>query len=150
MHITFRLLLIITITAVLAACDEPTMFMAGGALDGEVTDPPSTWAFEQESGLAQLETRPQEPYSINLAYVQLNGQLYVYAGDTRTTWVTHIEQDPRIRIRVDEKIYPLHAVRVGEGEELDEFAAAWAGRSIFQRDPKQFEEVWLYRLEVRR
>ena len=34
-------------------------------------------------------------------------------------------------------------------EELSELAGVWANLSVFQRTPKNFEEVWLYRLETR-
>ena len=150
MHPVFRVLLLATLSMVLAACDGPLVFMAGGELSGTVAEPPATWQFDEDSGLAQLETRPEDPYSINLAYVQLDGRLYIYAGDTRTAWVEHIAQNPLIRIRVDETIYPLRAVRVNDNDELTKFAALWASRSMFQRDPMQFDEVWLYRLEARR
>lgn len=146
-HSSNRLLLCITICLFIAACEGPTGIMSGEALSGTVTDPPAVWQFEESSALAQLETRPQDPYSINIVYVQIRGKLYIYAGDTRTNWVQHIEQTPLIRLRVDEVIYPLCAVRVQDRAEFLAFAEEWASRSTFQRDPRQFEEVWLYRLE---
>jgi len=149
MHLVFRTLSLVAFSLGLLACDGPLGFMAGGKLSGTLADSPATWQFDKEYGFAQLETRPKDPYSINLAYVQLNGKLYVYAGNTRTTWVEHIEQNPLIRIRVEETIYPVHAVRINDNDEINEFAAQWANRSVFQRDPKQFDEVWLYRLEAR-
>ena len=131
------------------ACEGPFLVMAGGELSGTVTDAPATWQFEEESGLAQLETRAEDPYSINLAYVQLDGNLYVYAGNTKTSWVQHIEHNPLVRIRVDDLIYPVFAARVDDDDETARFAAQWASRSVFQRDPMQFDEVWLFRLERR-
>ena len=144
-----RSLLLAACVVVLAGCEGPMGFMSGGALEGEVTTPPEIWALDSDSSLAQLETRPEEPYSINLAYVQLDGRLYVYAGNTRTHWVQHIEQKPLVRIRIDESVYPMRAVRVLDATENEAFAEAWASRSVFQRDPRQFDEVWLYRLENR-
>ncbi len=96
-----------------------------------------------------MESLPEDPYSINLAYLQLDGRLYIYAGNTRTNWVEHIEQSPLVRILVKETIYPVRAVRVTNDEELAEFATQWTSRSMFQRDPMQFDEVWLYRLKAR-
>ena len=112
MRSLFQFLCVAGCVFLLAACDGPTVFMAGGKLDGTVTEVPDEWRFAEDSGLAQLETRPAEPYSINLAYVQLEGNLYAYAGDTRTNWVEHIEADPLVRIRINDAIYPLRAVRV--------------------------------------
>ncbi len=146
-HLLNRFLFCMTVCLLVAACEGPTAIMSGGALSGTVTEPPTVWQFEESSALAQLETRPQDPYSINLVYVQIDGKLYIYAGNTRTNWVQHIEQTPMIRLRVDETIYPLCAVRVQDREEFLAFAEQWANRSTFQRDPRQFDEVWLYRLE---
>ena len=133
----------------LSACEGPFIVTSGGGLSGTEVEAPAVWAFESESALAQLETRPEDPYSINLVYVQIEGNLYIYAGNTRTNWVEHIEQNPNVRIMVDETIYAARAIRVDDDNEFDAFATLWANRSMFQRDPKQFDEVWLYRLEAR-
>jgi len=133
----------------LSACDDPFIVTSGGELSGTVSEVPETWQLDEVSALAQLETRPDEPYSINLVYVQMDGRLYIYAGDTRTNWVQHIEQDPRIRLRIGETIYPARAVRITNDEEIAAFAAIWTSRGMFQRDPLAFEEVWLYRLVAR-
>ena len=144
-----RFLLITVSVFGLVACDGPMGFFSGGELQGTLTDPPTTWQFDESYGFAEFETRPEDPYSVNLAYVQMNERLYVYAGDTRTNWVQHIEQNPLVRISIEERIYPVRAVRVDDDAELTQFAAEWTSRSTFQRDPLQFEEVWLYRLETR-
>jgi hypothetical protein len=148
MQLVFRTLSLVTLTMALAACEGPLVFMSGGELSGTVADPPPIWQLDEASGIAQLETRPEDPYSINLAYVQSDGRLYIYAGNTRTNWVGHIEQNPQIRIRVGETIYPVHALRVDDNEEIAEFAVQWSNRSMLQRDPMQFDEIWLYRLEA--
>ena len=134
---------------ILAACNEPFILAAGAALEGPVAEVPSAWQLHKDSSIAQLETRPNDPYSINFTYVQLDGRLYAYAGDTRTNWVEHIEKSPFVRLRVEDKIYPAQAARVTNREELANFASVWSSLSVFQRDPLQFEEVWLYRLEAR-
>ena len=144
-----RRVAVATLALFLAACEGPFGLASGGELSGTVAAPPSTWQLDEEVGFAQLETRPDNPYSVNIAAVELEGRLYVYAGNTRTNWVQHIEQNPHVRIRIQEVIYPLSAVRVEDRDEFVAFAAEWAGRSMFQRDPMQFDEVWLYRLENR-
>ena len=149
MQLVIRISFIATLTFVLTACDGPFIFTAGGELSGSVVEPPDTWVLAEDSALAQLETRPEDPYSINLVYVQIDGHLYVYAGNTQTEWVQHIEQNPQVRIRINENIYPMRAIRVYDNDEFIAFADLWASRSMFQRDPKQFDEVWLYRLERR-
>ena len=149
MHHIYRGLALLLLSLTFAACSEPFTFFSGGALTGTETQTPPAWQFEETSAMAQLETRPEDPYSINLVYVQMGDKLYVYAGDTRTNWVQHIELNPLVRLQVEELIYPARAVRVTNEDELTEFAGDWASRSMFQRDPLQFEEVWLYRLERR-
>ena len=149
MHSIVRFLSLTACLLMLSACDGPFIFMAGGELSGTVAETPDTWELERDSAVAQLETRPEEPYSVNFTYVQMNGRFYVYAGDTRTNWVQHIEQNPLVRVRVEDTIYPARAVRVMSADELTEFAAVWTSLSSFQRDPLAFEEVWLYRLEAR-
>ena len=134
---------------ILAACNEPFILAAGGALEGPVAETPSTWALDKDSALAQLETQPNDPYSINFTYVQLDGILYAYAGDTRTNWVANIEKNALVRVRLQNKIYEARATRVTSSEELNNCASVWTGLSVFQRDPMQFEEVWLSRLEAR-
>ena len=62
-------------------------------MEGQVAEVPSTWELDKDSTLAQLETQPNDPYSINFTYVQLDGRLYAYAGDTRTNWVINIEKN---------------------------------------------------------
>lgn len=149
MNLVFRILLVTALSQVLIACEGPLGFFAGGELTGTVVDPPVPWQLDEDYAFAELETRPADPYSINLAYVQMDGHLYIYAGNTRTNWVEHIEVNPLVRIRIDETIYPVRAVRVTEDDVLHDFAAEWTSRSVFQRDPLQFDEVWLYRLQAR-
>ena len=149
MRLIFPVLALTACLLILSACDGPFILAAGGNLSGTVTEVPDRWQLEQDSALAQLETRPEDPYSINFTYVQLDGRFYVYAGDTRTNWVKHIEQSPLVKLRVQDSIYPARAIRVMSDEELPEFAAVWANLSVFQRDPITLEEVWLYRLEER-
>lgn len=150
MHPTYRIMFSAAIVLCCSACEGPFLFAPGGALSGTPVEAPATWTLDEGYGFAELETRPEDPYSINLAYVQLDGRLYIYAGNTRTQWVMHIEQNPLVRLRLDEVIYSLSAERVDDHRELTAFAAEWTSRSVFQRDPMQFDEVWLYRLTARR
>ena len=149
MHSIRQTIILLATLVLVSACDGPFIFAAGGELRGTVRETPDRWQLPSASAVAQLETRPEAPYSINFTYVQLNGRLYVYAGDTQTNWVKHIEQNPLVRVRVQNEIYSVRAVRVLNTGELADFAAVWRDLSAFQRDPMNFEEVWLYRLEQR-
>lgn len=131
----------------------------GGALDGpvgpaEVAD----WSFASEVEDAQLETRPDDPRSINVWFAWIGGRLYVPTSmilGTHTpmerSWVTQVEEDARVRIRIGETIYERRAVRVPNAS--DEYVAA---RAAFEerydlersdRDPDR--TIWIYRLDPR-
>lgn len=131
------------------ACNGPLPFMAGGALAGEERAAPAAWSFEEPFGVVQLETRPREPYSVNIAYTLMDGQLYVNAGDTRTAWVRHIESNPAVRLRAGGLIYPLRAERVVDADEIAAFGALWTAQGVFHRDPARLDPVWIYRLVAR-
>ncbi|MCP5040560.1 MAG: nitroreductase family deazaflavin-dependent oxidoreductase, partial [bacterium] len=68
--------------------------------------------------MIQLETNPEDPYSVNIAYTVVDDQLYIYAGDTRTQWVENMEADPRVRFRLDDTIYELRAERVTDRNKI--------------------------------
>ncbi len=130
-------------------CSGPLPLLSGGALSGAVAPTPAQWNFEEDYAVIQLETRPEDPYSVNIAYTLLDGSLYIYAGDTRTEWVQHMEADPRVRFRNGDVIYELRAERVLDRAEFAAFAEAWVSSSMFHRDPMELDEAWLYRLVAR-
>lgn len=127
----------------------PTGLLPGGRLSGAVAPAPPSWDFAGDAGTAQLETQPSEPYSVNIAYTVDGGRLYVNAGGTETRWATYIALDPRVRLRLDGRIYDLRARRVRDPAELHAFAEAWTAQSFFRRDPRRYDEVWLYELVPR-
>ena len=130
-------------------CNGPFGLMSGGRLDGEVAPVPADWAVIGDYGTCQLETRPADAYSVNIAYTVLNGQLYINAGDTETQWVQNIDLDPRVRLRVDGVLYELRAERVTDPTEIAKFGKAWTDQSTFRRDPAELSPVWVYRLVER-
>jgi hypothetical protein len=130
-------------------CNGPFGLLPGGRLDGASSPPPDDWAFAGDSGTAQLETRPDDPYSVNIAYTVMGGRLYINAGDTETRWVKNIAADARVRLRLDGTLYALRAERVSDAAVVEAFGRAWTDQSIFRRDPSKLEVVWIYRLAPR-
>ena len=139
------LLLLVSI----ASCNGPLPFMSGGRLDGEVKSVPQTWALDEDFAIVQLETRPEDPYSVNIAYTLMGGRLYINAGDTETQWVKNMNANPLVRLRDAGQIYELRAERVTDAAEISEFGKAWTSHSMLHRDPVDLEEVWIYRLLAR-
>ncbi len=132
-----------------SGCNGPIAVLPGGKLDGQVASAPSGWGFAGDYGTVQLETRPEDPYSVNIAYTVMDGSLYINAGDTETQWVKNMTANPLVRLRLDGVLYELRAERVTDSAEISAFGKAWTNQSIFRRDPAKLGEVWIYRLVAR-
>jgi hypothetical protein len=142
-----RLLSLLLVLA--AGCNGPFVVLPGGRLDGNVEPSPIDWSFAGEYGTIQLETRPEDPYSVNIAFTVIEGRLYINAGDTETQWVKNMAESPLVRLRMGEALYDLRAERVTDRAEIAEFGKAWTSQSVFRRDPSELDEVWIYRLVSR-
>ena len=145
---SIRFLAMLLVLAV-CGCDGPFAVLPGGRLDGEVKPVPSDWAFAGDYGTVELETRPEAPYSVNIAYTVMEGHLYINAGGTETKWVKNMTANPLVRLRMDGVVYELRAERVTDSAEISTFGEAWTSQSIFRRDPAKLDEVWVYRLAAR-
>ena len=115
-----------------AGCSEPFVTIPGGELPGEVLEPPTDWAEVPET--IQLETRPADPYSINLWSVGIGSDLYVATGAEGTAWTGFIEQDPNVRVRLGGGLYRLQAAVVDEAEVRTEVVHAYADK--YDVDPQ--------------
>src|SRR5262245_48646293 len=135
----------------LSACSGgPLPFMAGGKLDGDVKPTPASFAFAKDAGTIQLETRPEDPYSVNVAGAIVGDGLYVSAGDNRANWVENMETNPLVRARIEGDVYELKARRVTDSKEMDAFAESWLALGAWARDPRKLDgEPYVYRLEPR-
>ena len=134
--------------SLLWACGGPTAVFPGGALNGPVKPTPKSFAFAVDAGTVQLETRPKDPYSVNIACAVVGDALYVSAGDNKSRWVKNMEANPLVRMRIKSEIYELRAQRVTDTEEMQAFADEWTKNS-WARDPMKLDEVWVYRLKAR-
>jgi hypothetical protein len=104
----------------LAGCGGPFLVFPGGALSGVVmTEPVDDWSFVDATFLV-LETRPADPYSVELNYVVKDGKLYIDPAEGRT-WFDHLRENPDLRVRFGDEIYPVKAVLVGEPGQLEGF-----------------------------
>jgi len=146
--VSFQFLALPLVLAALG-CNGPIGLLPGGELDGEARPAPTDWTFAGDYGTVQLETRPEDPYSVNIAFTVLDGRLYINAGDTETQWVENIASNPLVRLRMDGVLYDLRAERVMDAVEIAAFAGAWTSQSMFRRDPTGLDEVWIYRLVSR-
>ena len=136
-------------TLVVAGC-EPTFVFAGGELSGTERPTPTDWGFTEDVGTVQIETRPTDPYSVNVWGVSVNRRFYVAASDAGdATWVQAIEAEPRVRLRVGDDIYLLLAKRTEDTEELAEVTDAYVGKYGGDRERSFIRHAWVFRLESR-
>lgn len=123
----------------LCACGGPFGVIPGGALSGEergvdaTSFPPPK--FDGEAGVIQLETRPTDPYSINVTARLIDGNLFVDPSEART-WYQHMKADPRVRLRFPgtSVVYLVEAVEETDATVLDQFAA---DRRVLRLDPRE-------------
>lgn len=144
----FALVLLVLVGSA-AGCSGPCVLLPGGALDGTTAPAPDTWAFTDDVGTVQLETRPADPYSVNLWVIALGEHLYVHAGANRSAWVEHLEADPDARLRVGDRIYQLTAARVADQAEFDRFADAYERKYGRRPRNERVGEAYLFRLAAR-
>ena len=91
-------------------------------LSGElVTTPVDDWSFANDR-FVDLETRPEDPYSVELNYIVRDGKLYIDPAEGRR-WLDHIRADPRVRVRFGNRLYSGTALLRGRPGELEGFDA---------------------------
>ena len=142
-------LLALLLIAALAGCGGPFVLLPGGALEGPTVSAPESWSFTDAVKTVQLETRPADPYSVNIWVIAMDEHLYVHAGANRSEWVENMEKDPNVRIRVDGSIYELTASRVGAQEEFDRFSDAYERKYGRRPRNENVAEAYLFRLAAR-
>ncbi len=126
-----RLFVGVTVVVTLAACGEPFATIPGGELAGRSLDPPLEWHSVPDT--IQLETRPADPYSINIWSVGVGPDLYVATSADGTAWTRFLETDDSVRVRLHDHIYSLRAAEVEDAAERHRVAAAYAEK--YEVDP---------------
>ncbi len=140
------LFLALLLAAPIAGCGGPCVLLPGGALEGQAVATPDDWSFTDAAKTVQLETRPTDPYSVNIWVIALGDHLYVHAGANRSRWVEHMEADPSVRLRVDDAIYELAAARVEGQAEFDRFSDAYEKKYGRRPRNENVAEAYLFRL----
>ncbi len=143
---SITLLFVLTI---LIGCSGPFLLLPGGKLEGPVAEAPDDWAFTDEVSTVQVETRPEDPYSINIWAVALGDSLYLHAGGHRTAWVENLESDPRARVAIEGTLYEVTATRVEDPAEFARFAEAYARKYGHRPRNENIDEIFVYRLGAR-
>ncbi len=100
-----------------AACGP----IPGGSLSGSVSQVPSDWTavLEDGKGFCGIESRPADPHSIQLECFLYEGALYAQSHRWALeswwpveSWAAVWLEHPDVRVRIDDSLYELRAVRV--------------------------------------
>ena len=141
-------LIAISFLSLVVGCG-PFLVVPGGRLDGAPTPAPNDWSFCDEVDTVQLETRPEDPYSVNIWAVGMGPFLYVHAGANRSSWVEHMEANADVRIRVEDNLYEVRASRVEDQDEFARFSDAYEEKYGSRPGNENVAEAYLFRLEAR-
>ncbi len=141
-------LLALLLAALATGCGGPFLVLPGGKLEGTMAAAPDDWSVTLEVNTVQLETRPDDPYSVNIWAVGSGSGVFVHAGANRSTWVEHMEADPSVRLQVEDLIYQLEATRVESQDEFDRFSDAYENKYGSRPRNEDAAEAYLFRLEA--
>ena len=113
----------------------------------------------RESKLTGMTTKVNSMFyaSVNTWFVAIGPDLYVPTSmilgpkdPAERGWVSHVREDPRVRVRLTGVLYERQAVQVSEAEEYD--MARTALEAKYEMDPKERDperQVWIFRMDPR-
>lgn len=117
-----KAIVILFLVTAVTACGGPVLIFAGGALNGQER-PLTNSDLPTSDVVFQLETRPDDPYSVNINGFAIDGGLYVDPTAERA-WGQHLAADPNIRVRLtDGLVLTARAERVTDANILQNFEA---------------------------
>lgn len=108
--------------AAAAACGP----IPGGALSGRPAQVPTDWtsALKDDHGLCEIESRPEDPHSIQLDCFAYEGSLYVQSHRWAQaswwpvqSWAVVWMEHPEVRVRIGDALYDVTAKRINDGAE---------------------------------
>jgi hypothetical protein len=142
-----RILTAVILATLLVSCGEPLSMFPGGQLSGQVHAAPSTWVDVPET--IQVETRPSDPYSINIWSVGIGQHLYIATSASGTTWSDFISTDSNIRARLGSSMHELDATSITDPAERSTVAAAYVSKYELDKDDNWVDEGLIFRLDRR-
>ena len=111
----------------------PQGILPGGPFLGDAdAGPVADWSFTDAHMLIGIETRGRWfRHSVTILCVAADGTLYVMARHAPTKrWVRDVGADPRVRLRIGDRLYEGRAVRILEGAEADAVARAFLRKYV--------------------
>ena len=131
---------------------DPWNQLPGKRITGEeVTEPVDDWTFMEKSTRVTLEVRPSDPYSVDIRSFLHEGILYLNSISPENRWTQYLLEDPKLRIKVGNRIYKALATRVEDAALVNEIQEAREqmnpGRP--QRTPQEKAQNWYFRVDTR-
>ena len=133
------LLLVFLLTSCEPQDERPGLWLSGDLGEAAVSD----WSFTDEFSEIFVETRTWYgvPHSVTTVCVAHDGALYVpsvyFEGgefpDARF-WNRNVVRDPRVRLKIGERIFEREAVLVEDSAEWNAVMAAFGRKSSFWKD----------------
>jgi hypothetical protein len=111
-HVFCRASTLTLIAFLVGACGAPLGPIPGGSLDGDLAPWPDDWQHAEDCENVLLQTNPLEPYSVTIWGVGIDRAFYVGASKRSHQWAKYMEEDPRVTLEVDGKLYQALAERV--------------------------------------
>lgn len=128
----------------------------GGRIDGhEAESPPADWTFTNDVSTIQVETRPDDPYSVTTWCFTDGPNLFVPSrGAARKPWVQNVSADARVRLRIGDDVYVMQAARVTDEAELRRIIPLLRAKYLLARwgmddDPEKSPDTWVFQMSPR-
>lgn len=140
----------------MAGCSGPLGPIAGGTLKGSNAEVPVNWDSVAAQEHVQLETINRgKPRSVLIWVGGVDHKLYIatslISGSSdpgERTWVKNVTDNPHIRLRVQDQIYQLQAVREVDPVRLEAARSAMMLKYDVESD-EQSSAAWIYELRAR-
>jgi len=128
--------------------DGPLGPIPGGAFSGPVSPNPPDWS--QIGEVIELEIRPENPWSLTVWGVEIDGELYVpHASGPLRRWVPVALADPRVRVRTGGQIYEGRIEKLEPGPLRTRALTAVAQKYGFDTDGEDDGSVWIFHIAPR-
>ena len=122
-------------TFMLCACGGPMGPIAGNKLEGTLAEWPEDWSFTADRENFLLETNPEDPYSVTIWAVDVDGDLYITAVDSNSRWVQNIMQNSDVLVAVAGKLYPGRAHVVTDPNEMTPVGSRYGSK--YEMSPEE-------------
>lgn len=131
---------------------DPIGPIAGKRLSGDEKPFPSDWSFSTAHPYCAFESRPTAPHSVTVICFVVNGKMIVPSlGAPDKDWPFYVLEDPNVRLKVGDDVYPARAARITEFSQEDVRSAILGKYPDFSdRIPETLPDTtWLFELAQR-